>query len=64
MNSSPDAETSLTLLMVFCKGGYISPLPVHNLPRLCTLSVDRSNETKCLYKKKKKKKKKKPSSKL
>ena len=35
--------------------GYISPISVHNLPRLRTTNVDRSNERKLLYIKKGKK---------
>ena len=33
--------------------GYISPISVHNLPRLCTLNVNWSNKRKWLYTKKK-----------
>ena len=33
--------------------GYISPILVHNLPKLCTSNVDRSNERKWFYIKKK-----------
>ena len=32
--------------------GYISPLSVHNLPRLCTSNINRSNKRKWLYTKK------------
>ena len=35
--------------------GYISPISVHNLPRLCTLNIDRSHERKWFYTKKGKK---------
>ena len=33
----------------FSARGYISPIPVHNLPRLRTSNVDRCNERKWLY---------------
>ena len=41
----------MTLFLAFCKG-YISPSSVHNLSRLSTSNVDRSNERKWLYAKK------------
>ena len=51
-----ETQTSLTLLLVFCKG-YISPKSFYNLLRLFTSNVDRSNEKKWFYTKKKKSKK-------
>ena len=40
-----ETETTLTLSLAFCKG-IISPIPVHNLPRLRASNIDRSHERK------------------
>ena len=46
---SPDRD----ILLWYCRrclaSRYVSPIPVHNLPRLRTSNVDRSNERKWLY---------------
>ena len=46
-----ETQTSLTLLLVFHKG-LISPITVHNLPKLRNSKVGRSNERKWFYAKK------------
>ena len=43
-------QTSLTLLLVFCKGDILAPISVHNLPRLWASNID--NGRKWLYNKK------------